>query len=480
MLRGLSLRARLVLAVLVLALVGLAAADIATYASLESFLIQRTDNTLAAQHREVEAQLSGAGGGPDRVGALARTLPGLFVQARTLSGSVLGTAGPISPFRETGEDASPPKLPKSINLHPASGNDPDQVAYFTAPATAGGNRYRLRASVDPGAPFVLIVGTSLADVDSTLHRLFVIELLVTVGVLVGIAVLGLWLVRRSLRPLDAMGATAAAIAAGDLTRRVDVPSERTEVGRLGLALNAMLGHIESAFKARETSEQKLRRFVADASHELRTPLAAVRAYAELFRRGADRRPEDLERAMDGISRESARMSLLVDDLLLLARLDEGRPLERAPVQLDDVVADAVETARALEPERRVDLDLQPLEVIGDQQRLRQVIGNLLTNTRAHTPADAPVHVTLARRNGSAVVRVEDGGPGMTEEQRERVFERFYRADPSRARARGGAGLGLAIVSAVTKAHGGDVSVSSEPGSGSAFEITLPLAANGET
>jgi two-component system OmpR family sensor kinase len=174
------------------------------------------------------------------------------------------------------------------------------------------------------------------------------------------------------------------------------------------------------------------------------------------------------------------MSLLVDDLLLLARLDEGRPLERAPVQLDEVVADAVETARALEPERRVDLDLQPLEVIGDQQRLRQVIDNLLTNTRAHTPADAPVHVTVARRKGSAVVRVEDGGPGMTEEQRERVFERFYRADPSRARTRGGAGLGLAIVSAVTKAHGGDVSVSSEPGSGSAFEITLPLATNGET
>ena len=473
MFRSLSLRARLLLSVLALALVGLATADIVTYTSLDSFLIKRTDNTLAAQHREVEAQLRGGEGGPGRLLALARTLPGLFVQTRTLSGNVLSSAQ-VSPFRETEKDVSPPDLPKSINLRPATGNDPDQVSYFTAPATEGGTRYRLRASLDPGSPFVLIVGTSLADVDSTLHRLLLIEVLVTLGVILGIAVIGLWLVRRSLRPLDAMGETAAAIAAGDLTRRVDVAPERTEVGRLGAALNAMLGQIEAAFKARETSEQRLRRFVADASHELRTPLAAVRAYAELFKRGADRRPEDLQRAMDGISRESARMSLLVDDLLLLARLDEGRPLERKPVQLADVVADAVETARAMEPERRLDLDVQRIEVIGDRQRLRQVVDNLLNNTRAHTPADAAVHVSLAKRNGSAVIRVEDGGPGLTHEQRVRVFERFYRADPSRARTRGGAGLGLAIVSAVTKAHGGDVSVESAAGEGAAFEITLPL------
>ena len=473
MLRSLSLRARLLLSVLGLALVGLVAADIATYKSLESFLLQRTDNTLAAEHREVEAEMRGGGGGPGRLLSLARALPGLFVQTRTQSGTVLSSAQ-VSPFRATRDEMSPPDLPKSIKLHPASGNDPDQVAYFTAPAVEGGTRYRVRASLDPGSPFVLIVGTSLADVDSTLHRLFVIELLVTLGVVVGIAALGLWLVRRSLRPLDAMGATAAAIAAGDLTRRVDVGPERTEVGRLSAALNAMLGQIESAFKAREASEQRLRRFIADASHELRTPLAAVRAYADLFKRGADRRPEDLERAMDGISRESARMSLLVDDLLLLARLDEGRPLEREPVQLADVVADAVETARAMEPERRLDLEVQPIEVIGDRQRLRQVVDNLLNNTRAHTPADAPVQVTVAKRNGSAVIRVEDAGPGLTDEQRERVFERFYRADPSRARTHGGAGLGLAIVSAVTKAHGGDVAVESVAGEGSAFEVSLPL------
>jgi two-component system OmpR family sensor kinase len=346
MFRSLSLRARLLLSVLGLALVGLATADIVTYTSLESFLLKRTDSTLRAQHREIEAEMRGdSAGGPGRLQALARTLPGLFVQTRTLSGNVLSSAQ-VSPFRETAETAmSPPDLPTSIKLHPAAGNDPDQVAYLTVPALKGGTRYRVRASLDPGSPFVLIVGTSLADVDSTLHRLFVIELLVTLAVVAGIAALGLWLVRRSLRPLDAMGATAAAIAAGDLTRRVAVAPERTEVGRLGAALNAMLGHIETAFKAREASEQRLRRFVADASHELRTPLAAVRAYADLFRRGADQRPEDLRRAMDGISRESARMSLLVDDLLLLARLDEGRPLERERVALADVDAGHLRAVR---------------------------------------------------------------------------------------------------------------------------------------
>ena len=189
------------------------------------------------------------------------------------------------------------------------------------------------------------------------------------------------------------------------------------MGRLGLALNAMLGQIEAAFKAREASEVRLRRFIADASHELRTPLAAVRAYADLFKRGADRRPEDLKRAMEGIGRESARMSLLVDDPLLLARLDEGRPLERERVHLSDVVSEAVETARAMEPERHIDVDTEAVDVLGDRQRLRQVVDNLLNNTRAHTPADAQVHVSLARRNGNAVVRVADDGRGLTDEQR---------------------------------------------------------------
>jgi two-component system OmpR family sensor kinase len=241
----------------------------------------------------------------------------------------------------------------------------------------------------------------------------------------------------------------------------------------------MLAQIETSFKARQASEQKLRRFVADASHELRTPLTAVRAYAELFTRGAAARPDDLERSMAGITRESERMSLLVDDLLLLARLDEGRPLAQEPVAVDEVVHEAVETARLVDPERPLDVDLEPLDVLGDRDRLRQIVDNLLANVRSHTPSGTPVHVRLGREGSSARVTVADDGPGMTEEQASHVFERFYRADESRARASGGVGLGLSIVAAVAEAHGGTVSVESTLGEGSAFHIDIPLAADAQ-
>jgi two-component system OmpR family sensor kinase len=270
-----------------------------------------------------------------------------------------------------------------------------------------------------------------------------------------------------------MEQTAGAIAAGDLSRRVERADDRTEVGRLGLALNAMLTQIESAFKAREASERKLRSFVADASHELRTPLAAVRAYAELFARGADRRPDDLERAMAGITRESERMSLLVQDLLLLARLDEGRPLLREPVQLDEVVGEAVDAARAVEPDRPIELDAEEAVVLGDRDRLRQIVDNLLSNVRSHTPPAAHVHVRVGRRDGNAVIEVQDSGPGLSAKDAERVFERFYRADKSRARASGGVGLGLSIVAAVAEAHGGSVAAIARDRAGATFRITLP-------
>jgi two-component system OmpR family sensor kinase len=237
----------------------------------------------------------------------------------------------------------------------------------------------------------------------------------------------------------------------------------------------MLGRIESAFNAQAASEQRLRRFVADASHELRTPLAAVRAYAELFSRGAAQRPEDLERSMRGISSESERMTVLVDDLLLLARLDEGRPLEREPVWLERVVEDAVETARTVDPDRPISLTLESAPVLGDRARLRQIIDNLLSNVRAHTPAGAPVDVRVSTWNCSAVVAVTDSGPGLTDGDAERVFRRFYRADESRSRASGGVGLGLAIVAAVAEAHGGTVAAASDHGQGATFTVTLPLA-----
>ncbi len=366
---------------------------------------------------------------------------------------------------------TPPDLPPTINV-PQGG--PGGATYLTA-SSNDGVRYRVRASQAGEVDATLIVATPLEDVDATLSRLLLIMLLVTAAVLIALAVLGLWVVRLGLRPLTAIEGTADAIAAGDLSRRVERAEPDTEVGRLGIALNTMLGQIESSFRAQEASERRLRRFVADASHELRTPLAAVRAYSELFTRGADRRPADLERSMTGITRESERMSLLVEDLLLLARLDEGRPLEQELVRLDDVVSEAVETARTVEPERPIQTSIEPAVVLGDRDRLRQIIDNLLSNVRAHTPPDTPVTVRLASPNGAAVIDVEDQGPGLSAEAAERVFERFYRADESRSRASGGVGLGLAIVAAVAHAHGGTVAAESEPGRRTTFTITLPLA-----
>jgi two-component system, OmpR family, sensor kinase len=471
MLARLSLRARLVLGVIALAALGLAVADVATYASLRSFLIQRTDQSLAAARADDghgHGMSDDACGHGDRPPPGSR--PGDLIQVRSLYGTVL-CSNQTTPV--DGSALSPPKLPATIAA--PSSSDPDGARYFTTTAEDGGGRYRVRVSVEPGSSTMLVAATPLTDVDATLSRLLWIELLVTAGVLVALAALGLWVVRLGLRPLDEIGATAAAIGAGDLSRRVERAEPRTEVGRLGLALNGMLAQIESAFAARAESERKLRRFVADASHELRTPLAAVRAYAELFTRGADRRPADLARSMEGIARESERMSLLVNDLLLLARLDEGRPLRRELVELDEVVEEAVETALAVEPERPIRLQRARARVVGDRERLRQIVDNLLGNVRAHTPAGSPVRVRVGSENGTAVVEVEDSGPGLTTGETERVFERFYRADRSRSRGSGGAGLGLSIVSAVVEALGGSVAARSEPGSGATFRITLPAA-----
>ena len=479
MLARLSLRARLLLGVIALAAVGLVAADLVTYSKLSSFLIDRTDTSLDAAHHAVQGALPRqAGGGPGPgpgggAGALTAAAPGDYIQLRTLNGKVVLT-GFVPQFSDA-KLPPRPRLPAAITL-PQAPVGRDRVTYLTVPAQSGGGRWRVRASIEPSAPNrLLIVAASLTDVDSTLHQLLLIELLVTGLVLAAIGGLGFWVIRLSLRPLDAIETTAAAIAAGDLTQRVELADEQTEVGRLGLALNVMLAQIETSFKASEASERKLRRFVADASHELRTPLAAVRAYAELFTRGAAERPDDLARSMSGISREAERMSVLVDDLLLLARLDEGRPLEQEPVELADVVGEAVDAARAVEPERPIEVTLEPATVIGDRDRLRQIVDNLLSNIRAHAGPETPVQVTLSRANGSAEITVADSGPGLTEDEASHVFERFYRADESRARASGGVGLGLAIVAAVAQAHGGDVSAHSAPGEGATFSIVLPLA-----
>jgi two-component system OmpR family sensor kinase len=294
--------------------------------------------------------------------------------------------------------------------------------------------------------------------------------------LAAIGIVAYWLTRRELRPLERMAQKSRAIAAGDLSQRVEPDDPRTEVGQLGEALNAMLAEIERAFDDRLAAEERLRQFVADASHELRTPVTSIRGFAELFRRGAGERPADLANVMRRIEQEGERMGELVEELLLLARLDQGLPLEREPVEMAAVVEAAVDAARASDPERPIDVEAHaPLVVLGAESRLRQVVDNLLTNARVHTPAATSVHVRLASEDGQAVLEVADEGPGVPAQEADRIFERFHRIDRSRARSQGGVGLGLAIVRSVVEAHGGAVVYRPRPGGGSLFRVSLPLA-----
>jgi two-component system, OmpR family, sensor kinase len=460
--RTLSLRTRLVLGVLALATVGLLTADVVTYSSLSSFLFQRVDSQLEADHLCAENDGLASSGAHGSTGAD-------LVEVRSPNGTVLFVT-PVPHF--VGTTAPPgPSLPAQLKIPSTPNDGPDRVAYLTVPAVTGGGSWRVRASIEGGSNDTLVLATSLSSVTGTLHRLFVIELLVTVAVLAAIALLGLWTIRLGLRPLAAIGRTAELISKGDLSHRVRRAEPRTEVGKLGLALNAMLDHIEAA-------DSRLRRFVADASHELRTPLAAVRAYAELFERGADQRPDDLARAMNGISRESQRMSVLVADLLLLARLDERVALQREPLALDQIAIEALETSRSVDPSRQIDLLAEPLVVLGDRVRLRQIVDNLLSNVRSHTPQGTRATVRVRRSNGSALIEVADEGPGVSACDAKHIFERFYRTDTHRSRESGGAGLGLAIVAAITAAHSGAASVSSQPGGGATFRISLPLYLQG--
>jgi two-component system, OmpR family, sensor kinase len=304
-----------------------------------------------------------------------------------------------------------------------------------------------------------------------------------------LAGIGLPLVRASLAPLRRIEATAAAIAGGDLSRRIDHPSSRTEVGRLADALDAMLGRIEAAYQARADgearalrSEDRMRQFVADASHELRTPLTSVRGLAEFgLQQGSAAGPDELLRLMTLIRREANRMGRLVEDMLMLARLDQGRPLDLCYVDLASVAAQAVQAARIVNPGRPITLRAgDPVIVHADEERLRQVIDNLIGNAVQHTPPRSSVTVSVHSSSGTGEIVVADHGPGMTAEQAARVFERFYRTDDARARARGGTGLGLSIAASLVAAHGGDITVDTQPGQGAAFRVRLPLAARVES
>ena len=466
-----SLRTRvLAVVVLVTAAVALTVAGI-TYVSLRAFLLQRVDQQLDAAHRPVVRAILREQG--ISAGDLAALAPGLYLERRDAAGNIEARAELRIAGREPVVPRLPPELP--VPASAAVARSTDAASYRTVPGPGDAPRYRVGTWLLPDRS-VLVLALPLDDLDSTLNRLLVVEALVTIGALTAAAAVARSLVRVGLRPLDDIATTAAAIAEGDLSRRVTREEPSTEVGRLGSALNAMLGQIERAFAERQASEAQLRRFVADASHELRTPLTSIRAYAELFERGAESRPEDLARVLRGIENEAARMGVLVDDLLLLARLDQGRALEVRAVDLGALADEAVDAARAVDATRPLALHVDgSIEVNGDRGRLRQILDNLLANVRAHTPPGTAAAVDVRVVDDAAVVTVSDDGPGLPPEARERVFERFYRADPSRARDAGGAGLGLAIVAAIAQAHGGRAEAVAPDGrTGAAFRVTLPL------
>jgi signal transduction histidine kinase len=330
---------------------------------------------------------------------------------------------------------------------------------------------------------------SLDDLNSTVTRLEILDALAGAIAVVVLAIAGLPLVRASLAPLGRIEVTAAAIAGGDLSRRIDQGAPRTEVGRLADALNTMLGQIETAYRARTEgearalgSEDRMRQFAADASHELRTPLTSVRGLAEFgLQQGHAAGTGELLRLMTLIQQESVRMGRLVEDLLLLARFDTEPRLDRCDVDLASIAARAVQAARIVHPARSVTLlPGDPVIVYADEERLRQVIDNLIGNAMLHTPPQSPVTVSVTGTAGAGQLTVADKGPGMTAEQAARVFERFYRTDDARTRARGGTGLGLAIVASLTAAHDGDITIDTQPGNGTAFRVRLPLAASAES
>ncbi len=471
-----TLRLRLLLVLVGIVAVGLVAADVATYASLRSYLYSQVDSQLQAEvgpATEAVICLTQPFCAHRSVGAIPPV--GTWVQVRDLSGTVIGGTNPSF------DPLPAPSLPTQLT---GSGSSGSAATLFDVQGSSGSTTVSYRVFVATttvdGEPYIGIVAIPLNDLHHTLGRLLLIELLVSVGVLLGLGLLAWWIVRRNLRPLDEMAATAGAIAAGDLSRRVESTDGRTEVGQLGNALNTMLTGIEGAFAARAASEERLRRFLADASHELRTPLTSIRGYSELFDRARDR-PEDLATSMRHIREEANRMSVLVDDLLLLARLDHERPVELEEVDFTAIVTAAVGAARLRAPARVISLQAPgPVAVMGDADRLRQVVDNLLSNAVQHTPDGSPVDVRVSTETATACLEVSDHGPGIALDEQAHIFEPFHRADLTRARATGGVGLGLSIVSAIAHAHGGTVGVVSDPGSdgmtgGATFWVRVPLA-----
>ncbi|MEV6605051.1 HAMP domain-containing sensor histidine kinase [Kutzneria sp. NPDC051319] len=475
------LRVHLVSGLVLLVAVALFGAWFITSKVLENYLYGQMDNRLHTMLVSTQRQAQDGIERPRPPGFR----PGFRLPGRSLV--VLRTPTDSRELTTPSDDGSSrPALPPMGQLAEGS-------AVTLLSQNDGGPRWRVQASRQ--GDIEIVVATDQRDLDTAVTDMRIRSLMICLGALVLVAGLGYALVRGSMRPLEEVEQTADVIATGELSRRVPVRRPGSEVGRLANSLNVMLGRIEEAFTARQQSEEaarrsenRMRQFVADASHELRTPLTSIRGYAELYRQGAVTSTAEVAEVLGRIEDQAARMGLLVEDLLLLARLDQQRPLEQRVVDLTVIAVDAVHDARVLDPDRKIGLHLDvaidpdeeegsALTVLGDEARLRQVLSNLVNNAITHTPAATPVDVRLSRRDEAgrpmAVVEVSDQGPGLTAEQTERIFERFYRADAVRSRENGGTGLGLAIVAALVAAHGGRVELDTAPGDGATFRVLLP-------
>ena len=474
-----SLRNRLILATLGLAAIAIAASDFAASNSLRTFLINQADSQLNEVVQTSMLRLDRAGidsanqddeGGENGfrplrpLGAVPTTTA---VTLLDISGNVIGRIG--------GEFANSIDLNEFKKITPEKVDSLNELP-FTISGDDGETDIRAIARSLPSGEGTVVISVALDSVEKTVAGLRGIFILISFIVLISIAIVARSLIKLTLKPLNQIEKTAAAIAEGDLSARLPEVNSRTEVGRLTGSLNTMLSRIEESFTIRTESENKLRRFVADASHELRTPLTAIRGFAELHRQGAVVGEEKTKELVSRIEKESIRMSSLVEDLLLLARLDQSRELTFDPVDVNHLVKEAVASAQAAGPgyEITVSSTNDEVFVLGDSMRIHQAIANLLANARTHTPVGTKIAVNISQGDLETKISISDNGPGLSEEDQKRVFERFFRADPSRVRVGGeGSGLGLAIVDAVMKAHGGRVEVNSKIGAGATFTIVFP-------
>lgn len=472
-----SLLNRLTLGVVLLSTLGVVASDIAAQTLLRTYLTQEVDNELLSIAGGSIPRLERAGIESDdedeeREGRAVQLRPLRSIPTAT-SVTLIGPAGIV--LGQIGGDLNATEITSYL-----SAITPEKTAkYGNRPFTIETDEhdFRVLSQTLPSGLGRVVVAHSFEDIDRILARLQGLFILIGLVMIFFIALASRKVITVGLKPLANVEATAERIAEGDLTARLPDVKPNTEVGRLVSTLNTMLGRIEESFAARLESENKLRRFVADASHELRTPITAIRGFAELHRQGAVSGEEKTKELIGRIENESKRMGSLVEDLLLLARLDQSREMKSEPVNLTQIVSDAVASARAAGQNHTVNFDEQSEEIyaLGDKDRIHQVVANLLANARTHTPARTVIDVSVKQDADGVRIRIADNGPGLSKSDQERIFERFYRADASRVRTDGeGTGLGLSIVDAVMRAHAGQVSVESEVGKGAVFTLFFPL------